>query len=456
MSRNTAAWHAINIIGLAIFSVGLLTLNIFQWDEASRGINRDLFYRIMARTYPSKYSPPIGVVLIRDHDLQDSLSWPLPYGIHAQLLRSLERFSPQAIFFDIAFIDHHKDDTLEDLLSAIKRLNRLGIKVYLGAAPSTSGASRPVRKEIDALAQQGDVRIVALEFGSSQYRMHGYPLRERGGDRLTAAVQIYSDACREHKVAQNCDVQKAEELEIWWGARQCTGQDATQCQSGTRSLLTDMMTRALSTLSNVTARRVGIDVKDPIDTPYHIAVGLRQAISGDVDQSLQQIGSKGIFIIGTDLALSRDRFYSPVYGVSSDREWPGVFHHAMMLDNLFTLRGDAITRAAPLGLTEIQHGAILIFGLCSALLVWRLILIWGAGHVKGWNRGRVRDSGDLIVITLLGVTIVLVEFFIFRVSPFNILGMIGAAGAGKVKLWGVSISDRFADLVCRRLKIKNT
>jgi CHASE2 domain-containing sensor protein len=145
--------------------------------------------------------------------------------------------------------------------------------------------------------------------------------------------------------------------------------------------------------------------------------------------------SGGIVFYGTDLAVARDLKFNPVYGGGQDREIPGVYHHAMALDNLLTLDGKVI-HSGPL--SDVVHGIVLTIVFCLvAWLVRTVLAIPGDGV----------EVVDLAVWSLCAVVVAWVEFEVLKISPGNWLGALLAINTGN--LLRKPLREAMIRVVCR-------
>ena len=202
-------------------SGGLLqsTSGLFNFKAASEFASRDIFYRAWGVSYPAGQSNAATVVLFSDKSLGKNGSWQTPYETHAAFLRSLLALQPAAVMIDIGFIDERKDETINNFVDALKSYHQRGIPVFLAGASRNSGAMRPVRAELQALAADKIVQLVSIETGHELGRLSMYPVVETRDGTPPASVAVRKTLC-EKGVLKNCEPLKdLKEFEIWWGAK---------------------------------------------------------------------------------------------------------------------------------------------------------------------------------------------------------------------------------------------
>lgn len=84
--------------------------------------------------YPDAAQEKITVVLATDKALNSlGHSWPPPYYFHADVLRDIGRYQPKAIFMDFLFSGERAGEGIEQLADEICELKKNGIPVFLAS-----------------------------------------------------------------------------------------------------------------------------------------------------------------------------------------------------------------------------------------------------------------------------------------------------------------------------------
>jgi adenylate cyclase len=114
--------------------------------------------------------PDIAIIAIQDQDLKDIGQWPWSRGLHARLIRTLEKTPPKALLFDIFFIDPFTADPKGDkALAAATRDNPWVVHSMffkLDAQDHVLGLDRPMDELSDAWHALGYANAVIDEDGT--------------------------------------------------------------------------------------------------------------------------------------------------------------------------------------------------------------------------------------------------------------------------------------------------
>lgn len=266
------------------------------------------------------------VVLIDDNSLApQNGTWPVPYKTHARWLRNIGLIhQPRAIFLDITFGRERDDPTLTELVAAMCELRDANVPVFLAALPDQDGRLR-VRSGLDTPAGEKpcftlvDVRYTASKVDRLVW---SYPLWSDGAAR-SAALAIAQDAAgvsiahKDEAMALTWGVNNADQRRFSNDCRQARGGYAEILPAYVRSLLGEP------------------DAAQPI-CPYNRTLTLSELRAPDADDTrLTDMLTGRYVMIGAALSGMNDTVLSPVHDTI-----PGVYMHAMALDNLLTYQDD--------------------------------------------------------------------------------------------------------------------
>lgn len=417
---NTYGRSLLYVLALAIVSLLSTGSGLFNYKEATEFASRDIFYRAWSVAYPRDRSPRTAVVLLNDHSLGAKGVWPPPYETHAALLRAMLPLQPSAVMIDIGFIDERKDDTIKNFVDVLATYKKRGIPVYLAAASGGSGATRPIRTDLAALASSGTIDLVSIEMGNEIGRMNAYPLKPNDRGALPAARAIYQFRCRGE---QSCvDLARDADFELWWAAKphplSCAQLDPAvgSCADISPTPVVRFAKLAQKWFAGSVTSLSSSEL-DPIPVPYSPTVNWDTVVSGQVSEEMKEHLRSSTVFYGLDLALIRDEVFSPVYGVGENRELPGVYYHAMAFDNLVALGDQRIRTSPPFGLSSTQHTAALILICCLFCLVSRVLCV-------AIGRPGMATYMDWIIFAIVAVAIAGVEFNWLHVTPANWLGAV--------------------------------
>lgn len=427
----------VDIVGSALFSMiiwlAMLAIDPFGIEKATGAGSRTLYQRVLAPFYPTAHQSEIAVVLISDEDIPlvegGHKAWPPRFSEYATLLRNLHGRSgarPAAVFVDLLLDNQHNEDTtLPDLCEAIAETEALGVPVFFASVPNQSAATGPEYDHaliVDSCPHK--VRLGGAGWVSDE---GDYPLAATIGGRreLTAAAALY-----EHHLIQSDDpgrisdfekrIEEGVELSVQWGGQAPV--DDPSCAN----LGSTLSERALAALRIVFAgsglaggKRGEFEQVQPCLFHRVLSGGFVARASPFDKAGIDQEFSGATIFVGASIRGIPDILTSPVHGVA-----PGVFEHAMALDNLFNF-GSRFYRDAPhlsLGGYSLPQDSIIQAALILLLALWlrsidgpRLYPRTIAGYALAFaNKTTIAAAfGALIVVAIA------VSHFVFRFEPFN-------------------------------------
>ena len=131
---------------------------------------------------PRAPHPDIAIIAIEDQDLKEIGQWPWSRGLHAQLIRTLEKAPPKALLFDIFFIDPYTADPKGDkALAQATAANPWVVHSMffkLNPADQVVGFDRPMDTLSDALRAVGYTNAVIDEDGTTPSGTSGFSRRK--------------------------------------------------------------------------------------------------------------------------------------------------------------------------------------------------------------------------------------------------------------------------------------
>lgn len=416
------------------------------------------------------------VVLIDDRTLMETrTAWPVPYGFHAKMLRTMLRAKPRpkAVFFDLMFPDRREDDTLADLVGTLRRYRRLGIKVYFACGTTSAcDALRPALQLENGEAPDGDatkrhgrlaigVPVPKAVEGDGLTRQ--YPLfTDEATPVETAALRLYLDEVRESssKTIVERDDPYTFPLEIMWGFDPHPQQ----------AILYPPACVPPSPLATAIGTLFGEGVEQPC--PYTLSVraedvasqwsaqhravpagpqrgALKDALDAQYRNVLAAVGGRVVFY-GADLQGSGDHVRTPPRG-----QVPGVFMHAMAFDNLVRWPANYVRRQTifDYGFTNGPR-----VRLSRADFVALALAALGYASARRQQRTGWRARLSAVARLLIPIVSGLVLFEYFGDAPLHVapLMMIGVAGEFRDLRTDVVELLRFASKKLRRPKLEES
>lgn len=338
-----------------------LFFNPFGISDRTDQATQDAVYRVLGPTYDTAARDDLLVVLLDDNAIRDlhewgvfdANEWPLRYRDHAYLLSRVLGLEPRALFVDVYFKQERStDDSFPLMESRLRRaVDAKDVPLFFA-----EGYAGEVRSSLQVrLNQLGpDPRGGGLVVNGWEGYGRAYPLNDNG--YLTAAYRLYEVACLGDSPLRGClgpalhreDLEPGQALSVNWGSRPPRAL-FPEYQSGTCDHEGQSVGMALWHL--VTGLLQGLAPESWIQTaarqecPFHAVVFANHLVSllrspDPADRArLERLFYDKVVLYGVSLEGLHDRVRSPVHG-----QIPGVFLHAMTLDNLM-LRGERYIKA---------------------------------------------------------------------------------------------------------------
>lgn len=338
--------------------------------------------------YGTSHRDDITVLLIDDVSLEKAgITWPAPYAYQARLLRAIGRHDPKAVFVDIYFKDNRKAADIGLLVREICALKARGVHVYLGATQDKK-MQFTLRPELEEKAGEC-FKKVALYFTPDEvdktawsYPVSPYKQAEGSGRVVnTAAVEMYNGLSKTPLALKD----SGSSLAITWGAREAehgiawTGpaEDSDSMKSYCRSAQTwrEMVPGGL--------RGLLMDHHEKPICVFHETL-LAQDLATNSDEEEKTVHNRihgKTVMVGGAFAESRDYIVTPLHG-----RIPGVYLHAMALDNLLTY-GENYREEVNLHFVPDASHAKLFGFLISAIVlivIFKPALEWTRTTVESW------------------------------------------------------------------------
>jgi len=322
----------------------------FGISHASEAHSDDLFQKVASSFYPKSAQDKIAVVLIDEQTLRSrGESWPPRYAYYQDVLRRVVKQKPAAVFMDLLLEDKRSyDDSLQPSRAAMGQLlSEHPVPFYL-ATLDAQGESvfAGVPGVHSAMAGwSGHGRDYPLLVGPGHYFADGQRIGEESeaeapehctsDTQPTAALLLYKDLCASDATA-GCPAfdEKAfcKAMAVQWGRNVAPVVSdralisSSQCSPDDPSFSTriDSAFTSLVAAFNSGRDESAVDrVRQPC--PYAITIKEEDLTS----EKAQGLLEGRAVLIGQSLRGIHDIVESPVHG-----QIPGVYLHAMALDNL--------------------------------------------------------------------------------------------------------------------------
>jgi len=406
--------------GLAVAFITLC--DPFGLVSSSNAASARWLNRLFAEQYPDAGQRQVVVVLIDDtYLLRHQAHWPLPYSEQSKLFKRLLAYQPSAVFVDLLYSHDHsrtvpgQNPLMESQLLAnvFERYQRQGIPLLL----ANTGLQRGVDGAVNILPRFAAISRPALVSWSGFGDQYPLAVPTPLGPLESPALGLYREYCRSHACpALPADAEAATQLPamaLQWGLKPSPLQERISaighCSApGVFSQMLQAMFWKLGNSAQATC-------------PYSLTLTASDLeATADEDRKLLHELLRGkLVLVGASIAGTGDVTLSPLHG-----KLPGVYLHAMALDNLIAW-GTHYYRDPP-ALTEL-FGSMNLLDLTQLLLLGLIALLKfvqarpaGSWPHKSWQRS---PMAGLALMTLLLVTL---SYALYRLNmtPVNVLGIL--------------------------------
>jgi len=386
--RLPAPIHYIAFVLIALFAV---LVDPFQWKAVTSKASQDLAYRVLiGPLYPTEQRENITVVLLNEATLKYlGATWPTALGVHAEILRTIREMEPRAVMVDFIFPDHRDDPTVTELQEAIRAFKGPDdIPLYFARAeganldwirpdlseanltsvikPDSDGVSRTY--DPCSLLDAGNPKCACV---SGRNRFEACSAAAGAGSpaspvALTAAFEMFYRNYRKHP-PDWFDVQRPVPMDVVWSnrlnplndmwMRKQTGERLERLCVDLNTGISDWFLRVLFPSKEMSFRQT---------CPYTTTVTAHGLLQASQDPRLREVIHGKFVFYGGDLAGLEDTVVPPTHV-----KLPGVYLHAMALDNLLTFDGEyKRSYFAGLGLDlEASHASMTIAILLALIVV---------------------------------------------------------------------------------------
>ena len=338
--------------------------------------------------YPALMRDQITVALY-DREFLDSSgsAWPISYQDHADgLLRlaSDPKARPKAIMLDITFGQERDDPTIASLRQALCRIqNEFKVPVFLAAMPSPETGRLTIRSGLGADppgSAPACFTLVGVDYlpdpldglaWSYQLSRH---LTDAGWAAGPASEPLRQPAYRSAAMAMAQDVahldlgEETVPMALVWGHNSAPQRHRPERLQHCRPGVPDLRQLVPGVL-----RQLWEDAGRLPLCPYHQTLSMAQlGVLSEVELAPYLAGR--YVLVGANVPGFNDFADSPVHRIT-----PGIYMHAMALDNLLTYAGDYKLSAE---WTLPPSWALLKPGLLAILVVFGVHLAWDALQAK--------------------------------------------------------------------------
>ncbi len=345
--------------------------------------------------YPARMREQITVAMYDREFLDSSASaWPISYQDHADgLLRLVSdpNARPRAIMLDITFGQERDDPTISSLRQALCKIqNEFKVPVFLAAMPSAKDGRLTLRAGLGA-GQPGAApacfTLVGVDYLPDPLDglAWSYPLSRHltddGWVSGPASEPLKQPAYRSAALAMAQDVahldlgEESVPMAMVWGHNSAPQTDRPERLQHCRPGVPDRWQLVPGVL-----RQLWDADRLPL-CPYHQTLSMAQLATLSEPELAPYLAGRYV-LVGANVPGFNDFADSPVHRVT-----PGIYMHAMALDNLLTYAGDYKLNAE---WTMPPSWALVKPGLLAILVVFGVHLAWDRlqARLTRWFRAR--------------------------------------------------------------------
>lgn len=456
-------WWLTKAIASVAFWMLLLWADPFGIESATEKASIDLFQRVVSPFYSTAGQDKVRVVLISDEDLPlggvGPAAWPPSYEDYVKLLNGLggtADYRPSAIFLDILFENvPMSSESIVAFCAKAAEISNAGTPVIFAALPNDTFTELRRPSALQLCREMADDRIRLASVGWRAVKgLYPFGVVKNSTSGLTAAAALYDTALRtgsksdlERQAAFEAQIKANEQMRIVWGASLPLGARPSQgaCENDYRGGFAEKLSDAAKIfLNGLIPHRARRDAfRYPQTCAFHETISARTLMEMSASERDNFAASiDGAYIlVGADVDGIPDFVDSPVHG-----RLPGVFVHAMALDNLLALEDQYLRDAKgielPFGGFELSIDVILqaaaLFTLALALAYFRVRKparlkneVLGKRDATSWVRGLATNFVIGAVFTICVLILAFVTYGLFRWTPLN-YGAVLLAGAGMI------------------------
>ena len=379
---------------LAAVALFFLNLNVMGTASPSKRFSQDLVYAwfgneswlFPAAAPPAAVArglqPRVVVVMLNERALAlRGARWPVPVQFHAQFLAELEVLKPRGIFLDFLLLDPASAADTCELLHVAQRLRAEHIPLYLAVTSTedlsvleSPGCQDPQGVPIRAREVFIPVAVVR-QVDNSDFVSRRYPFEQRSADQapgsgvVSAAVRMYCEAGAEAGACLRrlTDYESADAgFELAWSPdgdpfnQRWSHEPCSPRISPMRAVLNEPVLPRESPCPPVATLFADALLNPEVDP----ALGLD-------NDTLFNITQGSFLMVGGNFRGSGDLITTPLHTLL-----PGIFYHAVALQNLVAFEGRPKVRK------EFRAPKILFYAfdlivlwLLAAIFLWRQRLL---------------------------------------------------------------------------------
>lgn len=453
--KSDAENRAIRVCGY-IWKTALMFL-IMMWNPlglvgAAERFSRDAFLKLASPFYPTWAQDRIAVVLITDDDLPISPGdskrevWPIGFDDHECLLRKVLSAAPRSVFIDFVFGHTHGEDHegehYREFLSGYAKgesppegfckiaVGRTGIPIVLGDMPKVMDLKGGTDISIPHMREKGlspdfadtGVPTAAIRWAGFQ-DLYPFSVPLAGANRMpTAAARLAEIELQSGSGSWlSRAIEDGAAMRVMWGT---TPPETLSGKGGCRFDPDGRWDRLWMAFRIFWHGFFSVGAshhlwKAPQSCLFHEFITARQVMAADEEELRARLSCRHV-LIGSSLSAAPDFAETPTTAAI-----PGVFLHAMALDNLLSLKSKYLRD--PPGI--LANSVELFFLLLATIFGQRIHIKWEAIQIDSTLKIRsvlcVSIKYIALYVSLLTAVLMFIYFCLYY-TPVNWVAFIFA------------------------------
>ncbi|HEY2069063.1 MAG TPA: CHASE2 domain-containing protein [Rhizomicrobium sp.] len=346
---------------LFAFSVLQIMLNPFGFSDLTQRYTQDIADLLITGPYfyGTEGRDKVAVALVDEEVLKESANpWPWSMGSHAAVLDAMLAYNPKAVVVDFLFVDMRPDDTTKQLTDVIAKYKKKHIPIYFEGGIELPYGEQVIRPEIKATgARILDPTVPVYNGVVRQYNVTGDCFGAKptiNGACYSAALQVFADTYPRYPLVPLND-----KMEMIWGTRNAP-ENSLWIHQGANGA---SCSPDISPLGRIYLAFFDTSqVQNPCT--YTAQIPVTELLQGTDDSALSGLIKDRIVFYGGSLQGAQDKISTPVNGLI-----PGVFAHAMAMDNLITSHGHPQQNVMTIGSTVISTNPAQMLAIIPVILV---------------------------------------------------------------------------------------
>ncbi|KKD60850.1 hypothetical protein RN22_08905 [Grimontia sp. AD028] len=377
---------------------GFFIVAVFIVDPLGIRVSAEKHYedhilRLLSPFFSESVSDHVTVVLIDEAFLEETERFPVNYTNLATLLKVSGFHQPKAVFFDI--LQHHQHS--ERLERWLKTIKKSPFPVFMASDPEYDS---PARLENPSSLRSRLNNVSDFVSVSWSGEKHYYPLYVEAHNRVTpsAALALYRVFCQGVNAPCPNDLSDSSfqnSMVIQWSNKFDNRQNEFRhvgeaCTNTNHSNISSMLDTLWVLLVQGVLPEEKLDAKLRNKCPPVLTISASSLFQPGASKSplLREALENKLVLFGYHLSGGTDTVISPVHG-----KLPGVYNHAMALENLLQKGTSYWNVPSSIGLFNLSIADI--FEITIQISVLFTVIWYRYSHLENQQQGKTSTLSGL-------------------------------------------------------------